>query len=110
MIRNLMEYLKTQKNISFKIGRLAFKDSLAFLPSSLDKLIKNLKYTDKKLNDDWENNFNVTKSNNNRYIKNNEDLNLLTEEGTYPYDFMDDTEKMELTELPHKFIFNSKLK
>ena len=47
----------TEKFISFKIGKLAFNDSLAFLPSSLDKLIKNLKYTNKNLHDDWEKNF-----------------------------------------------------
>ena len=68
-----------------------FKDSLGFLPASLDSLVKSAKYSNGKLNKNWEDNFKITNENN-EYIKSIDDLDLLTEKGIYPYDFMDDIE------------------
>ena len=54
----------TEKFISFSIDNLVFKDSLGFLPASLDSLVKSAKYTKGKLNDKWEDNFKITNKNN----------------------------------------------
>ena len=85
-----------------------FKDSLAFLPSSLDSLVKSTKYSNKKLNDHWEDNFKITKKNND-YIKSNNDLHLLTDKGIYPYDWVDDIEKFKIKQLTHRSEFYSTL-
>ena len=102
----------TEKFISFSINNLVFKDSLAFLPSSLKKLVKSTKYTEfmkdkikcKTLNENWEDNFKITKKNND-YIKSNNDLHLLTDKGIYPYGWVDDIEKFKIKQLPHRSMF-----
>ena len=42
-------------------------------------------------------------------MKNIDDLNLLTEKGVYPYDYMDNWNRFNETELPQKDAFYSKL-
>ena len=66
---------------------------MAFLPSSLDALVKSTKYTNDKLDEDWADHFTITEKHNG-YIKSKNDLDLLTEKGFYPYDFMDDMENL----------------
>ena len=50
----------TEKFISFSINNLVFKDSLGFLIASLDKLVKSAKYSNGKLNNNWEDHFKIT--------------------------------------------------
>ena len=44
-----------------------------------------------------------------KYVKDNKDLDLLTDKGVYPYDYMDNPEKFMETELPPKSEFYSVL-
>ena len=77
----------SEKFITFSFGSLQFKDSMAFLSASLDKLVKLNKYDivgkddhDKpiyKKRNDWKDNFRFSSAN--PYIRNKTDLDLLTE-------------------------------
>ena len=86
---------------------LKFKDSFSFLSSSLDKLIKLNKYDNDRKLDNWTEHFKFT--NRNPYVKDNYDLDLLTEKGVYPYDYMTDVSKFDETALPSKQAFYSYL-
>ena len=76
-----------EKFITFSFGSLLFKNGMAFLSASLDKLVKLNKYDivgkdehDKpiyKKRNDWENNFRFSTAN--PYIRNRTELDLLTE-------------------------------
>ena len=97
----------SEKFITFSFGSLQFKDSFSFLSSSLDQLVKSNKYDyDKKL-DNWTEHFKFT--NRNPYVKDDYDLDLLTEKGAYPYDYMTDVSKFDATALPSKQAFFSYL-
>jgi hypothetical protein len=100
----------SEKYISFSFDRAQFKDSLAFIKESLDTLSKNMKYdgNGNKI-DGWQNNFkNVTSFN--TYVENDEDLDLLTCKGVYPYEYMDCFNKFAETEkLPTKDKFYDSL-
>ena len=78
---------------TFMLGNhLTFIDSFQFMSSSLDKLVSNLPkddliYTSKVLK--------------------GKRLNLMSQKGVYPYDFMDSFEKFNQTELPTKDQFYS---
>ena len=97
--------------LSIKLGTLEFKDSLQFLNSSLDKLVKNLKdkgcKEKKHVKETFPNTYAFFKQN---YKQMDEDLfELLTRKGVYPYEYMDSWEKMEKASLPNKEDYFSKL-
>ena len=106
----------SEKFITFSFGSLQFKDSMAFLSASLDKLVKLNKYDivgkdehDKpiyKKRNDWENNFRFSSAN--PYIRNKTDLDL-TEKGVYPYDYMNSFDKFNESQLPSIEDFYSQL-
>ena len=81
------------KYMAFMLGNhLTFIDSFQFISSSLDKLVSNLPkddliYTSK--------------------VFKGKRLNLMSQKGVYPYDFMDSFEKFNQTELPTKDQFYS---
>ena len=81
------------KYMAFMLGNhLTFIDSFQFMSSSLDKLVSNLPkddliYTSK--------------------VFKGKKLNLMSQKGVYPYDFMDSFEKFNQTELPTKDQFYS---
>ena len=77
------------------------------MSSSLDKLVKLTKYEDNKLRDNWQEHFKYSVKG--KYIKNEKDLFLLTEKGVYPYDYCNDFNKFNDTELPEKKHFYSRL-
>ena len=97
----------SEKNITFSFGCCQFKDSFAFLSASLDKLVKLNKYENEEKIKDWQNNFRYTKTN--PYIKNEADLDLLTDKGIYPYDYMNSFDKFKEEQLPSKEHFYSQL-
>ena len=107
----------SEKFITFSFGSLQFKDSMAFLSASLDKLVKLNKYDivgkdehDKpiyKKRNDWKDNFRFSSAN--PYIRNKTDLDLLTEKGVYPYDYMNSFDKFNESQLPNIEDFYSKL-
>ena len=76
----------SEKCITFSFGACQFKDSFAFLSASLDKLVRLSNYEGNEQVKEWETHFRYTKTN--PYIKSNTDLNLLTDKGIYPYDYI----------------------
>ena len=51
------------------------------------------KYEDDKRRENWKNNFRYSVRI--PYVKTDEDLDLLTDKGIYPYDYFDDFERFE---------------
>ena len=74
-----------RKFIAFTVNQLEFKDSFRFLLSSLEKLVKLTKYGNGEKRENGQNNFYHGKKS--VYITNDEDLDLLTDKGVYPYDY-----------------------
>jgi hypothetical protein len=83
-----------EKYISFSLGKLVFKDTAQFLPTSLAKLVENNKREA----------FKFTKLG-----KTNEEFELLYRKGVYPYEYMDGWERFDDLELPPIDAFYSKL-
>ena len=97
--------LNSEKFITFAFKNLCFKDSFSFLSSSLDKLVKLSKYEDGKKKDNWQKNFKFSKRN--PYVSNDEDLDLLTDKGVYPYDYFTTFDKFREKQLPPKKAFSN---
>ena len=85
------------------------------MTASLDKLVSMTKYddTDEKerskwvLRDNWQSNFRYSSKND--IIKTEKCLDLLTEKGVYPYDYMNSFDKFNDERLPSKEQFYSRL-
>ena len=106
----------SEKFITFGFEHLNIKDSFSFLSSSLEKLVAISKYDDydplKKreewnIRTNWQENFKHSMKS--VYVKDVNDLDLLTEKGVYPYDYMNSFSKFNDTKLPPKDDFYSKL-
>ena len=78
-----------EKYMSFTLNKnIVFIDSILFMNSSLDKLVKNL------------NDF--------KYLRNNlkgEELELVKEKGVYPYEYMNSFKRFKENKLPDKDCF-----
>ena len=85
-----------EKYMAFTINKnLVFIDSVQFMNSSLDKLVKNLNDKDfKYLNEEFS----------------NEQLKLVKEKGIYPYEYMKSFKRFSEDKLPDKSKFFSSLK
>ena len=83
----------TEKYISFSLGNLRFIDSLNFMQSSLDKLVKS---TDR---------FSVMQ----KIVPEENKRRLLQQKGIYPYEYMDAFGRFDETQLPEKEKFYSSL-
>ena len=105
----------SEKFINIGFDSLSVKDSFSFITASLDKLVSMTKYdnTDEKdrrkwvLRDDWQSNFGYSSKND--IIKLEKCLDLLTEKGVYPYDYMNAFDKFNDEQLPSKEQFYSRL-
>ena len=87
---------QSEEFVMFQIGKAKFLDSFSFLASSLEKLAESLDKSD----------FNHTR----RMVKNNDELlNLLTQKGVYPYEWVDGLDKLNATQLPPIEAFTSKM-
>ena len=100
-----------EKFISIQLGPVEFKDSLQFLNSSLDKLVKNLKdkgvKEGKTLGETFPHTYEYFKRN---WTDVNEDgFELLTRKGIYPYEYMNAPERFLEKKLPPKEEYFSKL-
>ena len=103
------------KFINIGFDSLSVKDSFSFITASLDKLVSMTKYdnTDEKerskwvLRDNWQSNFRYSSKND--IIKTEKCLDLLTEKGVYPYDYMNAFDKFNDEQLPSKEQFYSRL-
>ena len=73
-------------------NNLTFIDSFQFMSSCLDNLVNNLPKDDLKYTSQ---------------VFKGKKLNLMSQKGVYPYDFMDSFEKFDQTELPTKDQFYS---
>ena len=97
--------------MSIKLGTLEFKDSLQFLNSSLEKLVKNLKdkglKEEKSIKDTFPNTYAYFKKDWNHIDE--EAFELLTRKGVYPYEYMDSWDKMNEKTLPSKEDYYSQL-
>ena len=83
-----------EKYVTFSIRNLKFKDSLQFLNSSLDSLVKNLKPEQfNHINKHYE----------------GEQLKLMCKKGIYPYEYMNSFERFNETRLPKRKEFYSSL-
>ena len=83
----------TEKYISFSLGNLRFIDSLNFMQSSLEKLVKS---TDS---------FSVMQ----KIVSEENKRQLLQKKGIYPYEYMDSFERFDENQLPEKEKFYSSL-
>ena len=105
----------SEKFINIGFDSLSVKDSFSFIAASLDKLVSMTKYdnTDEKdrskwvLRDNWQSNFRYSSKNDT--IKTEKCLDLLTEKGVYPYDYMNAFDKFNDEQLPSKEQFYSRL-
>ena len=105
----------SEKFINIGFDSLSVKDSFSFITASLDKLVSMTKYdnTDEKdrrkwvLRDNWQSNFRYSSKND--IIKTEKCLDLLSEKGVYPYDYMNAFDKFNDEQLPSKEQFYSRL-
>ena len=105
----------SEKFINIGFDSLSVKDSFSFITASLDKLVSMTKYdnTDEKdrrkwvLRNNWQSNFRYSSKND--IIKTEKCLDLLTEKGVYPYDYMNAFDKFNDEQLPSKEQFYSRL-
>ncbi|CAB3999568.1 Gastrula zinc finger [Paramuricea clavata] len=90
MIPNNME-----KYISFSLGKnLVFIDSIQFMASSLEALVSNLSPEDFRIvGKRWK----------------GEDFNIVTQKGVFPYEFLDNINKLNTEDLPSRDKFYSSL-
>ena len=88
------EYKNKKGEIKDKNFKIIFKDSMKFLLSSVEELVKILPKEEFK---------NIEK-----YFK-PEEVKLLKQKGFYPYEFMDDKEKLKMKKPPKQEAFNSRL-
>ena len=88
------EYKNKKGETKDKYFKIIFKDSLKFMASSLEALVNNL--PEGALN------------NLNKYFTSKQ-VKLLKQKGFFPYDYMDDIEKLKDTEPPPQKAFYSKL-
>ena len=92
-----------EKFVSFQLEELAFKDSLQFMNSSLEKLVENLAdKADSK--DELEFVFPHLKTYFDKHWSHlpKEAFEMLTRKGVYPYSYMDSFEKFDETQLPNR--------
>ena len=105
----------SEKFINIGFDSFSVKDSFSFITASLDKLVSMTKYdnTDEKerskwvLRDNWQSNFRYSSKDD--IIKTEKCLDLLTEKGVYPYDYMNSFDKFNDEHLPSKEQFYSRL-
>ena len=104
----------------FGSGNLQLKSSFNFLSSSLDRLVGVSKYKDyggvrsrtiawkcKEFLDNWKENFKHSRKPS--YAIGDEDLNILTDKGVHPYDYMNNWDKFNDTKQPKEEYVYSKL-
>ena len=96
-----------EKYISLSIGNLVFKDSFAFLASSLDTLSRQLNREDLIQTQKLIESYGLKLDD---FQEKNDKDKLVMRKGVYPYCFVDDEAKFDTTEFPPIEAFTSDLK
>ena len=86
----------SEKYVSFRLNNLVFKDSMQFLTSGLDKLVKNLPTDELIQTGALAEELDVP-------------LSMLQRKGVYPYSWVNSVERFAATELPPVEAFHSDL-
>ncbi|XP_044010191.1 uncharacterized protein LOC122853841 [Aphidius gifuensis] len=92
---NKENYISFTKHVDNTKIKLRFIDSFRFMASSIDTLAKNLENSKKK----------ISRS----FCMNNDEFELLTKKGVFPYDYLNNWDKFNDKQLPSKINFYSKL-
>jgi len=98
-----------EKYISFSISHLRFIDSILFMDSSLETLTKNLKKGEMDKIKHANKTFEGEEFIHTKKFFQGEELNLITQKGVYPYDYMNSFERFSDEQLPSQEHFYSKL-
>ena len=96
---------KKQKEVTkYVMFEIRFIDTFAFMASGLESLANNLKKGCKSIDD-----MRKVFSNTSEYFKNDEQFELMTKKGVYPYDYITSFDKLNDRRLPYRKDFYSKL-
>jgi len=98
------EYNDKDGNIKPVLFEIRFVDTYAILSSSLDGLVENLKKDCKDINE-LRNKFRNTSE----AFNNDDDFKFMISKGVYPYEYIDNFNKLYETKLPHRKYFYSRL-
>ena len=101
----------SEKFINISFESLSVKDTFGFVTASLDKLVSMSKYdnTDEEdkskwvLREDWKDNFRFSSKND--VIESEKCLDLLTDKGVYPYDYMNSLKNLMMSNYRVRMIF-----
>jgi hypothetical protein len=83
---------------------IRFLDTFAFMATSIDKLSENLVKDCKSVEDKRKIFKNVSE-----YFKDDNEFDMMTRKGVYPYDYITDYDKFKVKKFPHIDAFNSEL-
>jgi len=90
----------SEKFLTFGLEHLSIKDCFSVLSSSSEKLVNLNRYEERNKREKLQDNF--KHSMNSVYVKPDYDLDLLTEKGVHPYDYMNSLSKFNDTCHQHK--------
>ena len=99
----------SEKFLTFSFDHFQFKDSFAFLGTSLEKLVKLNKYTKGEKQPNWDGNFHNTRVLLNDYVSCLADFDVLTEKGVFPYSYTSDMDNFDEQQHPPKEAFHNDL-
>ena len=99
----------SEKFLMFSFDNFVLKDSMSFMNSNLDTLIKLKRYDGKQRVQDWKGKFPYRSKHLSHYIKSDEDLDKLTEKCVHPYSFLNEVSKLDLEQLPEQKAFYNDL-
>ena len=99
----VVEYTKNNKTVPI-MYEIRFIDTFAFMASSIDALSDNLKKGCKSTNELRKVFKNISEE-----FDNDEEFNLIIKKGVYPYDYIDNYERLNEDKLPNQKNFYSKL-
>ena len=88
-------YDKKTKKFVNTLFEIRFLDTLGFMATSIEQLVKNISGECKNIEE-----LRTALPATSEYFKNDEQFKLMTKKGVYPYDYIDNFEKMKDTKLP----------
>ena len=95
---------KKDNKIHSVLFEIRFLDTIAFMNSSIESLVDNLKKGNNTIDE-----LRLAFPNTSRHFINDDEFMLMTQKGIYPYDYIDSYDKLFVNQLPPKSEFYSKL-